>query len=110
MSPLPLRLFQTEEFETWCRSLADDLQVRIHGRLNLLMWGHFADSRALGDGLFELKWKVGMRVYYSRKRVAETDTIVLWGGFKGTQRSDIARSRRLRIKYENKLKDEAEDD
>ncbi len=110
MSPFPLRLLQTPEFESWCGSLADDLQSRIHGRLNFLVWGHFGNSKALGDGIYELKWKNGLRVYYTRRRLGDIDTIVLWGGFKGTQDADIARSRRLRIKYENELKTEGKDD
>lgn len=106
MSPFPLRLFQTPEFDSWCSALADNFQDRIHGRLNLLRWGHFGDSRALGDGVYERKWKNGLRVYYTRKRVADVDSIVLWGGFKGTQDSDIARARRLRKQYESELKNE----
>lgn len=100
MSPFPLRLLQTPEFDSWCGALANNLQDRIHARLNLLIWGHFGDSKALGAGVYELRWKNGLRVYYTRRRVAGIDTIVLWGGFKGTQAADIARARRLRIKYE----------
>lgn len=49
-----------------------------------------------------------MRVYYSRKRIGEVDTIVLWGGFKGSQRADIRKARALKERYENELKEESE--
>jgi putative component of toxin-antitoxin plasmid stabilization module len=61
----------------------------------------------LGDGLFELKWRSGMRVYYSRRRVAGVDVIVVWGGFKGTQDAGIAKARSLKDRYEAELADEA---
>jgi len=68
-----------------------------------MMAGYFGDSRSLGEGLFELKWKNGMRVYYSRKRIGKIDTIVLWGGFKGTQTTDIKKARSIKARYEREL-------
>lgn len=53
--------------------------------------------------MFELKWNNGMRVYYSRKKIKNVDTIVLWGGFKGTQRADISKARKLKMRCEYEL-------
>ena len=96
-----LRLKKTWEFQEWYGFLKDTEQARVDARLDRLSAGHFGSSRSLGEGLFELKWKNGMRVYYSRKRVEGADVIVLWGGFKGTQPADIARARKLKRAYEN---------
>ena len=63
--------------------------------------GDFSSSRNLQNGLFETKWKNGMRVYHSRKRIADADVIVLWGGFKGTQERDIPKARGIKRRYEN---------
>ena len=67
--------------------------------------GLFRSSKSLGRGLLELKWKSGMRVYYSRKRIAGADVIVLWGGSKGTQVKDIRKARQIKRRYEDALEE-----
>ncbi len=93
----------TEEFRGWYQLLSETEKTRVDARLDHLMVGYFGNSRSLGDGLFELKWNNGMRVYFSRKKIKEIDTIVLWGGFKGTQKGDISRARKLKARYEYEL-------
>lgn len=104
-----LQIRKTEEFDKWYRSLAPTLRTRIDARLdNIGALGYFGESRSLGNGLFELKWKNAMRVYYSRKKIREIDVIVLWGGFKGSQEGDIAKVRKLKERYEYELEQKAE--
>ena len=107
MTEFFLTLRKTNEFLHWYDSLSVIHQVRIDSRLENLRNLHFGLSRSLGNGLFELKWKNGLRVYFSRKRIAGFDVIVLWGGFKGTQDADIAKSYRLKMRYEHEFKNEA---
>jgi putative addiction module killer protein len=94
-------LKRTVEFGRWYSALCPGDQARVDGRLEDMIQGRFGNSRSLGEGLFELKWKNGMRVYFSRKRVARIDIFVLWGGFKGTQDADIAKARRLKTRSEH---------
>ncbi|MBI2119234.1 MAG: type II toxin-antitoxin system RelE/ParE family toxin [Elusimicrobia bacterium] len=101
---MKLKLKKTEEFADWYDSITPTEKTRVDARLDNLISGFFGDSRSLGDGLFELKWKNGMRGYYSRKRIKDIDTIVLWGGFKATQKTDISKARRLKARYEYELK------
>lgn len=107
MNGSPLTLWMTPEFARWREELSQDLRRRIAARFDFLRQGHLGDSRSLGEGLFELRWKIGLRVYYSRKRIAGVDVIVVWGGFKGTQDADIAKARRLKDRYEAERADEA---
>ena len=107
MSAPSLTLWMTPEFIDWREQLHPQPRARLISRFDFLRSGHFGDSRSLGDGLFELRWRNGMRVYYSRRRVAGVDAIVVWGGFKGTQDADIAKARRLKDHYEAELADEA---
>jgi putative addiction module killer protein len=102
---LALRLIATREFVEWKDSLSRKLLKRVDARVDNMRLGVFVDSRSLGDRLFELRWTVGMRVYFSRKRVAGIDIILLWGGFKGTQPADIEFARRLKRKYEIDLEE-----
>ena len=104
MNEIGLILKKTEEFGRWYSSLRDTEQTRVDARLDHMTAGYFGCSRSLGDGLFELKWNNGMRVYFSRKKIKDIDTIVLWGGFKGTQKADISKARKLKARYEYEFK------
>ena len=106
MTETRLTLKKTQEFDEWYRSIGDTERVRIDARLDNMAVGHFGDSRSLGDGLFELRWKSGMRVYYSRRKIRGIDSIILWGGYKASQTRDIARARRLKQRYEETLERE----
>ncbi|MBI4248091.1 MAG: type II toxin-antitoxin system RelE/ParE family toxin [Elusimicrobia bacterium] len=106
MSDTKLKLKKTAEFDQWYQSLTATEKTRVDARLDNMIAGHFGVSRSLSDGMFELKWKNGMRVYYSRRKIKDIDTIVLWGGFKGTQKADIAKARRLKARYEDELEKE----
>ena len=104
MSHEQLRLYQTPEFNAWLATLNEQHEHSVHGRLRRLIWGAFGDSRSLGDGLFELRWRNGLRVYFTRKRIGDIDTIVLYGGFKGTQHGDIIKSRNVQAQHEERLR------
>ncbi|MBI5246303.1 MAG: type II toxin-antitoxin system RelE/ParE family toxin [Elusimicrobia bacterium] len=109
MSLFALRLFLTPEFHAWRDTLDKAADSRLEVRIERLQSGHFGDSRSLGNGLFELRWRNGMRVYYTRKRIRDIDSIVLHGGFKGTQYADIDKARALKIRYEQRFGHEDKD-
>lgn len=106
MTGLLLTLKTTAEFAEWYEELSDTQRTRIDARLDNVKEGHFGSPRSLGSGLLELKWKNGMRVYFSRKKIGSVDVIILWGGFKGTQDADITRGRRLKERYEHEYKND----
>lgn len=93
-----VRLFQTrsgrEPFAEWIESLNDYKTIRrIQKRLLKLEEGHYGDTRALGDGLFELKFFFGpgYRVYFGED--GDSIVVLLAGGDKGSQQRDIERVR-----------------
>ncbi|MFC1679264.1 hypothetical protein ACFL2T_03535 [Elusimicrobiota bacterium] len=107
MGKLPhITIKKTAEFSGWYQSLGSVDQVKVDARLDNMKAGIFVGSKNLKKGLFEAKWKNGMRVYYSRKRIAGADVIVLWGGFKGRQSKDVARAREIKRRYEDAFKEE----
>ncbi len=88
-------------FKEWLDTLRDVAAVaRIRIRLNRLRLGNFGVTRALGDGVHELKIDIGpgYRLYYaiSGKKVV----LLLMGGDKSTQRKDIAAAKRYWQKYQ----------
>lgn len=99
--PSQFVLKKTAEFSGWYQSIDTIAQTKVDARLDNMKDGDFSSSRNLQNGLFETKWQNGMRVYYSRKKIANADVIVLWGGFKGSQKRDIPRAQRIKRRYEN---------
>jgi len=98
----PLELRKTGEFRDWYAGLEDIDQALVDARLDeIINHGRFIKCRNLGRGLLELKWKIGLRVYCSRKKIGNVDVLVLWGGFKGTQKQDIKKARNIKKRYAN---------
>jgi putative addiction module killer protein len=78
-------------FESWMQSLADDkAEARVAARINRLARGSFGDCKPVGCGVWELRidWGPGYRVYYGM--VGRTCVLLLCGGDKRKQSSDIA--------------------
>src|SRR5229473_110605 len=78
----------------WLAELADDrATARIADRIDRLSRGNFGDRKSLGGGLNELRidWGPGYRVYYAM--IGRTCVVLLCGGDKRRQASDIRRAR-----------------
>jgi len=77
----------------WLASLEDlKARARIAARLDRLSLGNFGDSKALREGVSELRidWGPGYRVYYAM--LGRTCVLLLCGGDKRRQASDIKRA------------------
>ena len=80
-------------FDDWLSQLADArAQAKIASRINRLAAGNFGDCRPLRQGVSELRidWGPGYRVYYAM--LGRVCVLLLCGGDKRTQSSDIARA------------------
>jgi putative addiction module killer protein len=80
-------------FDDWLTQLADSrAQAKIVTRINRLALGNFGDCKSLGQGLYELRidWGPGYRVYYTI--LAKTCVLLLCGGDKRRQETDINRA------------------
>ena len=80
-------------FDEWLSRLADSrAQAKIAVRINRLAAGNFGDCKSLGQGLYELRidWGPGYRVYYAM--IGRASVLLLCGGDKRKQSSDIARA------------------
>jgi putative addiction module killer protein len=75
----------------WLSSLRDSrARAQIEVRLRRVSNGNFGDSKSVGEGVSELKVDVGAgyRVYFGKH--GQALVILLCGGDKGSQQSDIA--------------------
>jgi putative addiction module killer protein len=80
-------------FESWLASLKDDrAEARIDARINRLSGGNFGDCKPVGGGVWEMRidYGPGYRVYYAM--VGQTCVLLLCGGDKRKQASDIAKA------------------
>jgi putative addiction module killer protein len=85
-----------EPYTDWFRSLRDRLaKARIEARLRQIQSGNLGDSKPVGEGVTELRVHVGAgyRVYCGRH--GQNWVILLCGGDKGSQTTDIARAKAL---------------
>lgn len=82
-----------EPFTQWLSALRDrQARARILVRLERLGVGNFGDARFLRDGVSELRidWGPGYRVYFGRD--GRTVIVLLCGGDKRRQDSDIEKA------------------
>lgn len=96
-----MRVKRTEEFVEWFDSLTVKDQAQIDARLQRIeQYDHFGDAKDLGDGLAELRWANGRRVYFTRALDERGQLVlVLLGGLKNAQKKDIKQARLLLRKY-----------
>ena len=95
---------QTDTFQRWLKKLKDRTAVlAIAARLDRAMFGNFGDSKAVGDGVREMRVFVGpgYRIYYTIR--GRKIILMLCGGDKSSQTRDIHRAKGMaeRIKEED---------
>jgi putative addiction module killer protein len=84
-----------EPVTEWMLSLKDNLvQAKLRLRLNRVAEGNFGDCSSVGDGVSELREHIGagFRMYFGQQ--GKTIVILLCGGTKRTQTSDINTAKR----------------
>ena len=87
---VPMRIEETEVYHEWINGLKDRIgRARIQVRVDRLVHGNPGSHRNLTDGVAELKidFGPGYRVYYTQRGTRLI--LLLAGGEKSTQQSDI---------------------
>ena len=87
---------QTAQFREWLLGLGDGkARARISARITRLRLGNLGDVKPLGDKVSELRidYGPGYRVYLTQR--GKTIYLLLCGGDKRTQKSDIALAKKM---------------
>ena len=107
LTPKDVVAFKTHEgripFDEWLDDLGDQNAVgRILARLARVRLGNLGDCKGVGDGVFELRvdYGPGYRIYFGQK--GRTLVILLCGGDKRTQETDIRRARQYWQDYQER--------
>ena len=91
-----IEIRKTDIFAKWFNGLRDRrAKARIQARIDRIEVGHFGDVAPVGEGVSELRifYGPGYRVYFVKKGLAVV--ILLSGGDKSTQNSDIVEAKKL---------------
>ncbi|KAF0097831.1 MAG: addiction module toxin [Rhodospirillaceae bacterium] len=91
-----LEVRQTDLFKKWYQNLRDKkAAAAVTARINRLGFGLFGDVKPVGEGVSELRIKVGpgYRVYFVQR--GKTVVILLCGGDKSTQSADIKKAKEI---------------
>ncbi len=93
---------QTNIFSQWLNKLKDIKgKVSILRRVDRMKYGNFGDYKYVGDGVSELRiaFGPGYRIYYTKQ---ESQVIILLvGGDKSSQNSDIRKAKKILEELEN---------
>ncbi|MCF8004219.1 MAG: type II toxin-antitoxin system RelE/ParE family toxin [Chromatiaceae bacterium] len=84
---------QTPEFAAWLSGIKDSLtRRRLARRLEKASLGNLGDVQPVGGGVFEMRefFGPGWRLYYVQR--GATLILMLGGGDKSTQQTDIAKA------------------
>lgn len=86
-------ILKTDEFDDWLNTQSSKTRTIIKARLDLISLGHFGNHKRF-DGLIELKWLNGIRVYTFMWGAAVV--VALYGGNKNGQSRDIKKAKKIR--------------
>jgi len=92
---------RSDVFIKWIDRLRDDRAIeRINRRIDRLANGNPGDVEPAGEGISEMRidYGPGYRVYY--KETKKEIIILLCGGDKSTQQTDIANAKKIAKRYE----------
>ena len=87
---------KTDEFDRWLSALADQQAIaKIVSRIERLGLGNAGDVKPVGEGISEMRLPhgPGYRIYY--KQTGKAIVVILCGGDKSTQESDIKRAKEI---------------
>ncbi|MFN7728137.1 MAG: type II toxin-antitoxin system RelE/ParE family toxin [Bdellovibrio sp.] len=88
-----LQVLKTAEFDNWLSVQPPKSRTIILARLDMIALGHFGNHKRF-EGLIELKWLNGTRVYTFMWGNAVV--VVLYGGNKNGQSRDIKKAKKIR--------------
>jgi len=90
------------EFDKWLNSLKDRItRLRLSRRLDKAQRGNLGDVKPVGEGIFEMRehFGPGWRMYYTKR--GETLIVMLGGGDKSSQESDITKAKQRETTLED---------
>lgn len=93
-----LLIIKSDKFTEWFQDQTDkDSGIILERIIRIEFFSYFGDFKDLRNGLFELRWRNGRRIYFSR--IEEHKILLLNGGLKNGQKKDIKEARSILRRY-----------
>lgn len=94
-----MKIRKGPHFIEWLHCLTLKEQFQIDHRLDrIIEFNHLGDFHDLDEGIFELRWRNGWRVYFYKDAITK-DMILILGGHKNEQKKNIKQARSLFRRY-----------
>ena len=108
-----IRVHRSKKYKTWHKSLNEKDQGIVDTRVDIYIEkGILIRSKSLDSsyGLYEFKWDSGLRVYYAFIEDSEGRLMLLLiGGNKNSQQSDITEAKKIIAKAVTKIEKKCND-
>ena len=92
------KIIKAPEYDDWLTLETEKSKVQINDRLSKIESdGYFGTHKSLEDGVSELKWVGGRRIYYAL--IPESNVLLLLGGNKNAQSKDINEAKKILRKH-----------
>lgn len=93
-----IKVNRARGFNDWLEDLTVKEQLKVEARIEKIeSLGHFGDVKNIKDGVAELRWKNGWRVYFIKE--SSLTILLLLGGDKNGQKKDIEKAKLLARRY-----------
>ena len=93
-----MKVVSAPEFNNWYKKLSFREQALLSARIaRIEEHDHLGDWKYIFDGLAELRWKNGRRLYFAKLKGGII--LLLAGGYKNEQKKDIKKAHALLRKY-----------
>ena len=91
-------IYNAPEYDEWLNGQPAKSQMQVRSRISYIQdEGYFGDHKEVGDGVWELRWKNGRRIYYVD--IPERKILLLLGGNKNGQDKDIRQAKKIFNKH-----------
>ena len=93
-----MQIVSIYEFNSWYKKMTVREKAQIDARIaRVEEHDHLGDWKYIANGLAELRWKNGRRIYFAKLK----DKIILLiiGGYKNDQKKNIKEARKLLKRY-----------
>lgn len=82
-------------FKNWLNKQEKNNIILIRKRIDRLSNGNYGDYKSVGDGVLELRFKQGFRIYFTE--IGDIIILLFCGGNKSSQKKDIEKAKEYKF-------------
>lgn len=103
---VPQETIRDQEFQDWLLNLDGSQEIKVEAAIEKIKnFGVVTNVKSLKDGLYEIKWKSGLRVYFAVVLSSGKKTLLLMGSGKGKKQQQAINKAREILKNHDVIKE-----